>query len=125
MLSMQRPLPSMLIVTPWSFRALMKSSLVNWLPWSVLNISGRSQRASASSSAATQKSAPSVFDTRHASTARLTQSMINHQVEKALGHRDVGNVGAPHLIDPLDREPAQQVRIDLVRAAGLLIFGRS
>jgi hypothetical protein len=39
----------------------------------------------------------------------------DHQVEKALGHRDVGDVGAPHLIDPLDREPAEEVWEDLVR----------
>jgi hypothetical protein len=39
--------------------------------WSVLKISGRPYRESVS----TQKSAPSVFDSRHASTARLTQSM--------------------------------------------------
>ena len=26
------------------------------------------------------------------------------KVEKALGHRDVGDIGAPHLIDPLDCE---------------------
>src|SRR5467141_504646 len=44
--------------------------------WSVLKISGRPKRASASSSASTQKSAPSVFDSRQASTARLCQSMI-------------------------------------------------
>jgi hypothetical protein len=37
-----------------------------------------------------------------------------HQVEEALGHRDVSDVRAPDLIDPLDREPAQQVGIDLV-----------
>jgi hypothetical protein len=53
-----------------------EASLVNWLPWSVLKISGRPYRKSASSRASTQNSAPSVFDSRHASTARLTQSMI-------------------------------------------------
>ena len=66
----------MLIVTSCRFRVPVKSSLVNWLPWSVLKISGRPYRTSASSSASTQKSAPSVFDSRHASTARLTQSMM-------------------------------------------------
>src|SRR6266403_1201327 len=44
--------------------------------WSVLKIAGRPYRASASSSASTQKSAASVLDSRHASTARLTQSMM-------------------------------------------------
>src|SRR6266446_6977701 len=43
--------------------------------WSVLKISGRPYRESASSIASIQKSPPSVFDSRHANTARLTQSM--------------------------------------------------
>jgi hypothetical protein len=37
-----------------------------------------------------------------------------HQVKKAPSHRDVGDVGAPDLIDPLDRQPAEQIRVDLV-----------
>jgi hypothetical protein len=36
-----RLLPSILIMTPFRFRVPVKSSLVNWLPWSVLKISGR------------------------------------------------------------------------------------
>jgi hypothetical protein len=44
--------------------------------WSVLKISGLLYRAKASSRASTQKSAPSVFDSRHASTARLTPSIM-------------------------------------------------
>jgi hypothetical protein len=36
-----RLLPSMLIVTSCRFKVSVKSSLVNWLPWSVLKISGR------------------------------------------------------------------------------------
>jgi hypothetical protein len=39
----------------------------------------------------------------------------HHQVEEALGHRDVGDVRALDLIDPLDRDPSEQVGIDLVR----------
>ena len=38
----------------------------------------------------------------------------DHQVERAFGHRDVGNVRAPYLIDPLDRDPTEEVRVDLV-----------
>src|ERR1700749_2751809 len=38
MLSMHRPLPSMLIMIPCRFRVPVKSSLVNWLPWSILKI---------------------------------------------------------------------------------------
>jgi hypothetical protein len=46
----------------------------------------------------------------------------DHQIEKALGHRDIRNVRASHLIDPIDRDPAEQVRLDLVlrcRLAGV------
>jgi hypothetical protein len=35
-LSMQRPLPSILIITPCRFSVPVKSSLVNWLPWAYL-----------------------------------------------------------------------------------------
>jgi hypothetical protein len=51
-----------------------------------------------------------------------TTSLVHHQIEKALGHRDIRNVRAPHLIDPLDRDPAEQVRVDLMlrcRLAGV------
>src|SRR5262249_16738907 len=58
----------MLVVMAWRFRVSVKSSLVNWLPWSVLKISGLPYWQSACSSASTQKSVPSVFDSRHAST---------------------------------------------------------
>ena len=116
MLSMQRPLPSQLIMTPCRFGVPVKSSLVNWLPWSVLKISGRPYRASASSSASTQKSAASVLDRRHAKHRAAHPVHDDHQIEEALGHRDVGDVRAPDLIDPLDRQPAEEVRIDFVRA---------
>src|SRR6478672_2976902 len=39
----------------------------------------------------------------------------DHQIKEALGHRNVGDVRTPDLIDPLDCDPAKQVRIDLVR----------
>src|SRR6201984_3395840 len=79
-----RLLPSMLIMTPCCFRVPVKSSLVNWLPWSVLKISGRPLRESASSSASTQKSASSVLESRQARTARLAQSLITTRERKHL-----------------------------------------
>ena len=53
----------------------VKAVLVNWLPWSVLKISGLPNRASASSSAETQNETSIVLDNRQLSTARLAQSM--------------------------------------------------
>src|SRR5216684_441100 len=103
----------MLIVTPLRCRVPVKSSLVNWLPWSVLKISGRPYRESASSRASTQNSAERVRQPpRQHGTAYPVHD--HHEVEEALGHRDVSYVRAPDLIDPLDRDPAEQVGVDLV-----------
>lgn len=66
----------MLMRTSASRSTLVKAKLVNWLPWSVLKISGLPKRAKASSKAATQKPASIVFDNRQARTFRLAQSMI-------------------------------------------------
>jgi hypothetical protein len=55
---------------------LVKAALVNWLPWSVLKMSGLPKRARASSSAETQNEPSMVLDSRQESTARLAQSMI-------------------------------------------------
>ena len=72
------------ILIPAAISVPVKAVLVNWLPpcqargrlWSVLKISGLPKRAKASSSADTQNDTSIVFDSRHASTARLAQSMI-------------------------------------------------
>ena len=37
-----------------------------------------------------------------------------HQVEEAALHRDIGDVGAPDVIRPLDRQAAQQIRVNPV-----------
>jgi hypothetical protein len=65
----------MLIWTPASWRTAVKAVPVNWLPWSVLQMSGLPCRANASSRAATQKSAVIVIETRQARTRRLYQSI--------------------------------------------------
>ena len=59
-LSMQRPLPSMLMVIPASRSTLVNDSAVNCDPWSVLKMVGLGKRASAS----TQKLVSSVLDSR-------------------------------------------------------------
>ena len=56
-LSSHRPLPSMEIRMPAAFKACVQSRLVNWLPWSVLKISGARWRSRASCKASRQKSA--------------------------------------------------------------------
>ena len=50
---------------PASRRRAVKAKLVNWLPWSVLKISGVPYAARASSSASVQKPASSVFSESH------------------------------------------------------------
>jgi hypothetical protein len=64
----------MLILIRLSDSRRMNGALVNWLPWSVLKISGRPCRASASSTASRQKSTSRLIDTRQARTRRLNQS---------------------------------------------------
>ncbi|TWI18477.1 helix-turn-helix protein [Bradyrhizobium yuanmingense] len=81
-LSIQRPRPSIEILTPVAASVPMKAALVNWLPWSVLNISGRPKRAKASSSADTQNDVSIVFDRRQASAwpflgSRRMTAMLN------------------------------------------------
>jgi hypothetical protein len=70
------PPPFIEMRTPASISTPVKAVPVNWLPWSVLKSSGRPKRASASSSAETQNETSMVLGSRHASTARLAQSMI-------------------------------------------------
>jgi hypothetical protein len=57
--------PPQPFATPASLRTPVKSTLVNWLPWSVLKISGWPYSASASFNASTQNPASMVFDSRH------------------------------------------------------------
>src|ERR1700756_4178279 len=113
-LSIQRPRPSIEILTPVAASVPVKAALVNWLSWSVLKISGRPKRAKASSSADTQNEVSIVFDRRQASTARLPQSMIPPRYRKALADRHIGDIGRPHLIRPIDHHMAQKIREDLV-----------
>ena len=74
-LSSQRPRPSIEIRTPACCSKPVNRGEVNWLPWSVLKISGRPNRAMASSSASKQNSTSSVFDTRQDNTLRVAQSI--------------------------------------------------
>ena len=46
------------------------------------------------------------------------------QIDEAAPHRDVADVRRPDLVRSFDLHPAQQVVIDLVAGAGLLVLGR-
>src|SRR3954468_5046556 len=88
-LSIQRPRPSIEILIPAALSVSVKVALVNCEPWSGLKISGRPNRARASSRASTQKLVSRVFDSRHDGSVRARAT--------ALGRRDlVGYRAAPH-----------------------------
>lgn len=70
-------------------------------------ISGGPKRRTASFSASTQKAASSVLEMRLARTFRVNQSMMAARLEEALPHWQVGDVGAPDLVGPLDPQPAR------------------
>ena len=90
----------------------------------------------ASFSASRQKLASSVLEIRQASTLRVNQftplgiccakacrAKDGHQIEEALAHGQVGDVGAPDLIGPVDPQPGQQVGVDLVPLCRLARVG--
>jgi hypothetical protein len=68
-------------------------------------ISGAPKRWIASSSASTQKSPSSVFEAL-GQTLRVNQSIIAIQIQGATPLRQVGDVGAPSLIGPVDLQTA-------------------
>ena len=58
-----------MLVRTFAFVSIwVNARLVNWLPWSVLKISGLPCRASASCNASVQNVTSIVFDSRHDST---------------------------------------------------------
>src|ERR1700681_1143275 len=74
LLDQLKPLPSMLMAMAFLISTPVKVVPVNWLPWSVLKMSGLPWRARASSRVSTQNAASIVIETRHDSTRRLNQS---------------------------------------------------
>jgi hypothetical protein len=124
-LSNQRSRPSMLVRTPAASSLSVNATLVNCAPWSVLKVSGR-PFLGASSSASSQNEVSILFDRTPRQNVSAVPVHHRDQIEKAPGHRDVSNVGGPHLVRPLDRQAAQQVGIDPVlrrATAGLRLWG--
>ena len=91
----------------------MKASLVNWLPWSVLKICGRPLLKASSRAANTEVYLQGVGQPpgQHVAAVPVHDG---HQVEETPSHGYVGDVGGPHLVDPVDLQPPEQVRIDLM-----------
>ena len=116
-LSRQAPRPSMLIATPCCSSTPVKSTPVNWLPWSLLKIPGRHggqgllQRLDAE---------VGFHRDRHPMRENPPAEHVDdrRQEDEATRHWDVGDVHRPHLIGPFDLHPAQQIRVDLVAGRG-------
>src|SRR6202048_390562 len=120
MLSMQRPLPSMLIVISWRFKVPVKSSLVNWLAAlvDIEDLGPAVVRECFLERLDTELGAEGVRQPppQHGAARPVHD---DHQIEEALGHWDVGDVRTPNLIDPFDHDAAKQVRVDFVRRGWL------
>ena len=108
MLSLKRPLPSMLILTSQALRTEVNASLVNWHPWSVLKISGAPYLSSASFSASTQNLVSRVLDSRQ----DRSPVHYSNQIHESFLHRYVGNVRRPDLVRAVNGQPSQQIRVD-------------
>src|SRR5579863_7187279 len=117
-LSRQRPLPSMLMAIRLSLSRPVKASLVNWLPWSVLNISGFSCLQSGFFQCLDAQA--SLHGDRQLPGQHAAAEPVHHrgQIDEAARHGDVGNVHGPDLVGPCDGQAAQQIRIDAMAGRG-------
>src|ERR1035437_1289738 len=109
-LSRHAPLPSMLMEMLLAIRTRVKASLVNWLPWSVLKMSGVPCFARASSNASTQKAG---------SIVPAEPVDDGGEIDEAARHRDIGDVHRPDLVRTFDLQPAQKIGINLIPWRGL------
>jgi hypothetical protein len=100
--------------TPAAASVPVKAALVDWLAWSVLKISGLPRRASASSSAKMQER--HVHGVRQPPRQHRPACPIDDRdgVEEAASDRHIGDARCPHLVRPVDRQAAQEIREDLV-----------
>src|SRR3954468_11195746 len=137
MLSMHRPLPSRLILMAWAFSTPVKSVLVNWLPWARASARTGGALSLAIEDLRPAEPAQRLFQGLDAEVGvqRVRNSPSQNrprvpvhdgdQVDEAPGQRDVGDLplrvaqgpAAPDLVDPVDRQAAQEIRI-------LDVFGR-
>src|ERR671912_1766075 len=116
-LSRHAPRPSMLMALPVS--RPVNTVLVNWLPWA-----RASARTGGALSLAIEDLRPAeppqrllqgldakvgVQCVRNSPSQHRPRVPIHdrHQVDEALGQRDVGHVAAPHLVGPVDGQAAE------------------
>ena len=83
----------------------MKASLVNWLPWSVLKISGLPCLAEGLLERLDAEAG--LHRDRHPMREHPPAEPVDDggQIDEAARHRDVGDVHRPDLVGPLDRQP--------------------
>jgi hypothetical protein len=81
-------------------------------PWSVLKTSGGPKRASASSSAATQKSCCQRVRKPESEYLATSDIKYGRQEHKSARHRDITNIRGPHLVRPRDLQARQQVGVN-------------
>lgn len=103
----------MLIRIPAPCSTLVNAWLVNWLPWSLLKISGVPS-ASARFRASTQNELSSVIDISQLSTYRLKGVHHRRHVHPAPPQGDVRDVRRPDLIRTVDALVFEQIRIDRI-----------
>jgi hypothetical protein len=96
----------------------VNASKVNWLPWAVLNVSGAPKRCKASSRASMLK--VRIQGVRYPPREHTARMPVHdsYQVHEAARHRDVGDVGRPHLIRAVNHQVLEQIRINPVRLGG-------
>ena len=109
----------MLMATAWVLSTVVNALDVNWAPWSVLKIAGGPSRVSASARASTQKSLSEGVRHPPGQDAARVPIQDSHQIHEPVRHRDVADIGYPHLIRSLDGQAPQQVRIHRVSDPGL------
>ena len=102
------------LMQPRSSSRPQKASLVNWLPWSVLKISGRPLLKASSGAPFQGRDTEAHFQSigeppgQHVSAVPVHNG---HEIKESPGHGQVGDVGCPNLIDPVDCYSFEQVRV--------------
>ena len=101
----------------------MKAALVNWLPWLVIEYLRRAEARQRFLEWRDAKRDVHRIGQAPAQHGARCPIHDRHQIEEPAADRDVGDVRAPDLVRPLDRQTPQQKRDILCPDAGLLVRG--